>query len=332
MKNTQVVVLAIALFYSIYQMSSQTAKSLHFDGVDDQINCGNDSSIQITGAHITLEAMVKFDAFSSHVWKGNIINKEGASPDSGYMLRAGANGVLNFNLGNGSWNEVSTPSNTVAIGVWYHIAASYDGTIMRIYVDGVEVGIRAVSDIDIMNNSSSLYIGNWALTGNRFFNGTIDEVRIWNVARTAEEIAANMDTEITLPQTGLVLYYKFNQGMANGDNTSETTVNDELGANNGILLNFALNGATSNWIGDTTLAISKYIKESRISIFPNPSSDFIKISKMIKPMKYTIFNSTGARVLKGKIVADAHIHIQMLKKGLYFLRLDNKKGGKFFKK
>ncbi len=332
MKNTQVIVLVITLFYSICQMSSQTAESLHFDGVDDEINCGNDASIRITGAAITLEALVKFDSFKTNVWKGNIINKEATSPDAGYMLRAGGNGVVNFNLGNGSWNEVSTPDNTIAIGVWYHIAGTYDGATMKIYVDGVVVASRNISGIDIWDHPYNLKIGNWALPGNRNINAVFDEVRIWNVTRTAEEIAANMDTELALPQTGLVLYYTFNQGIANGDNTAETMVNDELVTNNGILLNFALNGTTSNWVGDTTLSMSKFNEATKLLVFPNPSTDFIQISNVKQPIHYTIYNTVGAEVLKGTIFTNESIAIGQLTKGLYFLSFDNKRVFKFFKK
>ena len=55
------------------------------------------------------------------------------------MLRAGSSGIVNFNLGNGWWNELSSPSYAVTTGVWHHIAATYDGTTMKIYVDGVLV-------------------------------------------------------------------------------------------------------------------------------------------------------------------------------------------------
>ena len=48
-----------------------------------------------------------------------------------------------------------------------------------------------------------------------------------------QQISSNKDAELTLPQQGLVAYYKFNQGTANGDNTSETTLEDALDTNDG---------------------------------------------------------------------------------------------------
>lgn len=80
----------------------------------------------------------------------------------------------------------------------------------------------------------------------RPFSAGIDEVRIWNVVRTAQQISSNKDSELTLPQQGLVAYYTFNQGTANGANASETTLEDALDTNDGTLNNFLLSSASSN--------------------------------------------------------------------------------------
>lgn len=54
---------------------SQTVTALHFDGADDYVDCGNHTSVQITGTAITLEATVFIDSFEDAVYKGNVINK-----------------------------------------------------------------------------------------------------------------------------------------------------------------------------------------------------------------------------------------------------------------
>ena len=80
------------------------------------------------------------------------------------------------------------------------------------------------------------------------FAGVIDEIRIWDVARTDCEISCNITTTYTSTQNNLVAFYKFNQGTAGGSNTTVTTLNDSAGTNNGTLVNFALTGAASNWV------------------------------------------------------------------------------------
>src|SRR5690606_9963183 len=73
--------------------------------------------------------------------------------------------------------------------------------------------------------------------GSQYFKGIIDEFRIWSSERTSSEILAHMNTEITLPQTDLAVYYKFNHGIANGSNPTETMLVDVVSGNNGTLNN-----------------------------------------------------------------------------------------------
>lgn len=331
MRKFYIFVTIVSLF-SINKLEAQTANSLNFDGTNDEINCGNDPSVQITGTNITIEAIIKIHSFRTNVWEGNIVNKEEAAAGggNGYMLRVGDAGIVNFNLGSPTWNELNSPANTVITDTWYHIAATYDGSQMLIYVDGVEVASQNVS-ISILNSVSNLYIGNWALGGGRHINATMDEVRLWNITRTGPEIVANMNTSLTLPQTGLVAYYKFNQGVANGDNSTETTLNDELVDNNGTLSNFTLNGGTSNWVDDTALSVPEFFHNT-IKLYPNPSNDFIQISGFQQTENYKILNVLGANILNGTISQNQKLSIQSLSKGVYFIKFDNGFIKKFIKK
>ncbi len=221
---------------------------LHFDGIDDRVDCGNSLTAQITGGQITLEAMIYAHSWKSNVWQGCVINKEqnGFGSDFGYMLRVGDGGKINFNLGNGSWNELTTDT-LLSLNTWYHIAATYDSSEMKIYIDGAPVDSINVS-ISIGNSINNLIIGDY--TGfNRNFDGIIDEVRIWDKARTRAEINNQMGEEMCGSIPGLAAYYKFNQGVASGNNLTETILVDKSGnSNNGNLTGFALSGPVSNWV------------------------------------------------------------------------------------
>ncbi len=245
---------SLSLFFFLASfLNSFSQNALHFDGVDDQINCGNSSSVQITGTAITLEAWIYPSSWTNEVWRGNIIVKEAAAWE-GYMFRAGDNGRLNFAFGNGSnWTELTSDPNELTLNTWQHVAGSYDGTMMRIYVNGIPVDSLSTS-LSISNASTTdLNIGANVPLG-RFFPGRIDEARIWNIHRTGAEIAQTMNTELC-SQTGLVAYYQFNSGNANGSNTGLTTLTDLSGnGNTGTLSNFALSGTSSNWVNGVTLA------------------------------------------------------------------------------
>jgi len=221
--------------------------SIHLDGTNDHVNCGNNASLNINGTTITLEAWIFPTSFKAQVWAGNVLNKSGGG-DNGYMLRVGNGGQVNFNLGMGSWREVNSAVGAVTLNTWHHIAGTYDGTTMRLYVNGVQVATRGETQ-NIGTASNNLLLGEDPQFTGRHFPGRIEEVRIWNVTRTAAEVVEDMDTRTcgVLPG-GLVAYYRFNQGTANANNAGLTTVNDETGTNNGTLNNSSLNGAASNWV------------------------------------------------------------------------------------
>ena len=226
----------------------EPATHLNLEGSNDYVDCGDDSSLQITGNTITLEAYVNFNSFASAPFLGNIINKDDTGNDSGYMLRAGGNGIVNFVVGNGVWNETFSPANSISENTWHHIAAVYNGTTAKIYVDGTEVTSQSFS-ITIGNANKNLMLGKDSSYSDRFLDASIDDVRIWNVARTAEQINGSKNCELQGTETGLVAYYKFNQGNTAADNTAVTTLTDaSVYSNNGVLTNVALTGTSSNWM------------------------------------------------------------------------------------
>lgn len=242
----------LALSILITSLSAQIGVS--FDGTDDKIDCGNNSSIQITGTAITLEAWIYPTAWNTNAYDGNVICKEDNSGNNGYMLRVGAGGKLNFALGDGTkaWSEITTGV-LLSLNTWQHIAGTFDGSMMRVFVNGVAVD-SAKAGISIGNASNvNLFLGAHS-SYTRFFKGIIDEVRIWNICRTTSQLYNSMGDEFCSVPKGLKAYYKFNQGKPGGANGSKKTVTDLTGnGNKGTLTNFALTGSTSNWVTGKTL-------------------------------------------------------------------------------
>ena len=114
-------------------------------------------------------------------------------------------------------------------GQWHHVAAvvSSEGTgYMRIYYDGQMVK-EVTGTGNITFPATSLYLGA-RHTFSAYFLGQVDDVRIWNTARTQQQIQNNMNTELTGNETGLVSYWKFNEG-------SGTTATDSAGSNDGTI-------------------------------------------------------------------------------------------------
>ena len=96
---------------------------------------------------------------------------------------------INFNIGSSGWNELTIDMNTLQLNVWQHIAATYDGSNMTIYKDGIAV-ISSNFSGAIGNSVNNLIIGDWATQtwGTRNFPGKIDDIGIWNRALTEQEI------------------------------------------------------------------------------------------------------------------------------------------------
>jgi len=248
MKKTYLGILTMLLLVSNYAQNS-----LNFDGIDDKVNCGNNTNVQISGSELTLEAWIYPTSWKSNVWEGNIINKEQNSPDFGYMLRCGDGGKLNFNIGNNGWNEITSSPGILTLNNWQHVAGTYDGTQLKIYLNGFVIDSVPAS-LTISSSFNNLTIGNWSNSSNRCFDGKIEEVRIWNTARNESELNSTMNTEICTIPTDLVAYYRFNEGIASANNSTVSTVPDHSGNNNnGTLSNFTLSTTISNWVSGITL-------------------------------------------------------------------------------
>ncbi len=130
-------------------------------------------------------------------------------------------------------NNGATPNSSVSAHAWHHYAGVYDGTTCYFYVDGILVNTGGTV--------TSFAAGMTGLIGARtntsglssFFRGYIDEVRLWDVARTATDISTNMNVKLDpATQTGLVAYWNFNEGSGQTINNivSPGTYDGQLGA------------------------------------------------------------------------------------------------------
>src|SRR6185436_15529048 len=142
-----------------------------------------------------------------------IISKSQSNPNQGWSLTCGDNGRVRFQLSDqGGWKGVESPR-MLLNNRWYHVAGVFDGSKMKLYINGEMVSETYATLINA--SSAPLVIGNG-------FEGVIDEARIWNVARTSSDILTTMTSSLTGSEPGLVAYYKFNEGLGSttaGDGT-----------------------------------------------------------------------------------------------------------------
>jgi hypothetical protein len=199
----------------------------------------------------TLEAWVKL---SSTGFQQSLIEKYTCSSNNGYILRVTPGSNLQAYAASGCGGGIVTGTTSLTVNTWYHVAATYNLSTqtLRIYVNGVLEGTLNGVTTPLTPTGVSLKIGARGDDGTGRLQGTMDEVRLWNIERTLSEISSSMNTELSA-QAGLVALYHFNQGIAGENNTGITSVSDVSGSNNhGSFVSFALTGANSNFVSGLT--------------------------------------------------------------------------------
>lgn len=234
-----------------------TDNALNFDGINDHViidNIGNNSNLSFAGtSSFTIEAWVNRSAETGA--NAFIVTKQNSGVDGNYNLFIDANGKPGFYRETSTYQAPIKTSSAIPLNEWHHIAGVYNGSTMKIYLDGVESGSIA-NTYNVTNPISSLKVAIGAVHSNGtptgYFKGKIDEVRIWNTARTASQIQNNYLSELAGNETNLKAYYNFNHGIVNGNNSSipliTSLIDRTSNAINGTINNFALSGSTSNYV------------------------------------------------------------------------------------
>ena len=171
--------------YGAQWIASPIDGALSFDGVGDYVNCSNDISLDFTDA-ITIGAWVKRPNFGSD---GLIAGKtNGDSRVAGYSLFSYTDG-LEFNFYSGAWPwQRTTPRVTISANEWHHVVGTFDGNNAYLYVDGNESASLAYSGTIAAATGYSFHISFWRPGLPEYFNGSIDEVVVYNRALSAEEV------------------------------------------------------------------------------------------------------------------------------------------------
>ncbi|MCK4401314.1 laminin G domain-containing protein, partial [bacterium] len=152
--------------------------------------------LNITDA-ITIEAWVKP---TSLAWQG-IATKWGSEKCYSLSTHWSHDGKAHFFLGHGGALYYQVVGTTILTNTgWHHLAGTYDGSWMRLYVDGVEEGTPVNQVFTIPTTATDLTIGSWS-PGSHPFHGAIDEVRIYKRALSADEIADHADSTIVITKS-----------------------------------------------------------------------------------------------------------------------------------
>lgn len=252
-----------------------------FDDNSDYIDCGNSSSVNITGS-ITLSAWINATNFNT---ENGIISKNGS-----YDLITSANNTIPP-LDKIRWLEAGGFLFTSPIqqGTWLHIVATFDLTTQtkKVYVNGTLFASQAASITSLPTTTQNLYIGSHQplIVPSWSFNGKLDDIGVWNRALTQQEITNLYNSSLpqtaclpaNIPTTGLVGYWPF------CGNANDESGNGNNGTNNGATLTADRFGNANSAYGLATLTDNISVN----NVVPSFNNNALSVSLWMKfPTQY----------------------------------------------
>ncbi|HTE11549.1 MAG TPA: LamG-like jellyroll fold domain-containing protein [Chitinophagaceae bacterium] len=312
----KMIFLFLFVFCGSGQLNAQN-NSVVFDGTDDYVDAGNDAAFNGATSIRTMECWVKFTSFGAVARE--IMSKSVAGQGIEVLLIADAMRFYCMHS-SGAYSYIDYPINGyLLVNTWYHFAVTWDGATkesMRFYINGVSIGTR-IDGPNInatgITNAGTFRIGNWSEVGGpRMLAGSVDEVRVWNTNRTAQQIKAGMYGTVATNATGLLAYYKANEaaGTTLVNNTGNTLLD-------GTLINGAARAASPIQFGHNALKFDG-VDDYSFS-FINPAYDITTgtVEFLINPTSLSATQSLMLGLRDNDIATRYSFHISNTVTGMW---------------
>jgi len=279
--------------------------ALAFDGVDGEVNV--EHVMDSDWNQITLEAWAKIAPDQNAAYP-RILENYGS--DAGFSLnlwRETRELYFEFrDATDNSWDTIMAPK-PINDNLWHHIACTYDGTDMKIFLDGELISTKDNPGAVINKQIVKTGIGNQ--NGVAPLNGTLDEIRIWNVARTAAELKEYAHKTLRGSESGLFSYFNLDKAEGN-------TFKDEAGNSDGTMTD---GDDVMEMITLDNLTGIESIHQANIQVYPNPAVDQLYINaKNVKSVE--LINQKGRLIMKkeGNI---NNLNVSEYETGIYILNI-----------
>ncbi len=194
-----------------------TNRVLLLDGKTGSMEVADSAALHSLSNAITIELWYKAKSFPTAAGSVScLLRKNVIAGRENFFLRfrtVDEGPVVEFGLGHGV-GGVQAPFR-FRPDTWYHLAATYDGATAHVFVNGKAVGSATASGV-VPLDASALLVGRGdpEYSGGEYFDGALDEIRIWNQARSQAEIQAMATVPLAGKETGLVAYWNFDEGQA----------------------------------------------------------------------------------------------------------------------
>jgi len=196
---------------------SAVNRVLNLDGKDDCVRVADSKSFHSLTNAITIEMWLNASSFYADNGAVNCVIRKNVAPNSeNFFIRfRNVDGKPVLEMSAGYDIETLRVAYEFDTGTWYHLAGTYDGSTITVFVNGVAIQSEKVSG-SLYIDESDLFIGRGdpEFSFGEYFHGVLDEIRIWNVARSQKEIQTAMNTTLTGKEQGLVAYWNFDDGTA----------------------------------------------------------------------------------------------------------------------
>lgn len=194
-------------------LGNASVNAILFNG-SSSLKVKNSANLNPTTA-MSIEAWV--NRTTTAAWR-SIISKDSSVGFIQYNFAINANHQLEFIVNTTGGFHQFTSAGIVPAGL-NHVAATFDGSVFRFYVNGNIFLDTTVATSTIIPSNFGVTIGNDAVASTPF-TGVIDELKIWNTARTENEIRLNMHTRLANSSSvNLMAYYRFDEGTGNNFTT-----------------------------------------------------------------------------------------------------------------
>ena len=226
-------------FISTSTVPGKIGQAVEFDGTSDQVDCGANSSLK--PSLVTLSAWIKPGA-NWNQYQLITGMTQSSNWGGGYHFVSQASGPLQFSINSyvpvgGSGGVVFGSQSDTPVGTWTHVVGTYDGSYVRLYKNGELYGTPTAYSTAIDYSSTHCYMG-YGGGANAYFNGAVDDVRVYSRALSAQEISR--------------LYHLGATTHINTTIGTNSDLNDP--ADSGLITHYTFDGKDMDW-GSTTAEV-----------------------------------------------------------------------------
>ena len=198
-----------ALIYplSLLQPHLSGGYAIQLDGSDDYIEVIDNGEYENGANGMTVETWVK-PTYASQSYSASLVSKKIGTANGFSLSLENGKPTFHYESTSGAVLEKIASGTEIPLDQWSHIAATYSSTAVMLYVNGVPVAQKS-NPAGMVLSSGAIVMGKSALSSTQHLNGQLDEVRLWNTAKSMTEVIAQFGTSLTGLEPNLLLLTNF---------------------------------------------------------------------------------------------------------------------------